>query len=113
MVVVVALAACAALTRRLTPRVVEDPIVLPARMASASMTGFGQHYEPTDVRRTGAVLGLRFAFTYRLEWVDLLSLRYALLDDRPVDGRPARPISLAVRAGVAGFGYSFDQTGSS
>jgi len=101
-----ALAACAAPSRRLTPRAVEDPIVLPRRMASVSLRGFSAHYEPTDARRSDALLGFRYAFTDRLEWVDLLSLRYALLDDRPVDGRPARPISLAVRAGVTGMGYS-------
>ena len=104
--VVVALAACAPPSRRLTPRVVEDPIVLPARMASASLSGVAAHYEPTDRRRGSAMLGLRYAFTDRLEWVDVLSLRYAFLDDRPLDGRPARPIPLAVRAGVVGIGYS-------
>ena len=102
----VAMAACAAPSRRLTPRVVEDPIVLPRRMASVAMRGFVAHYEPTDVRRGDALAGFRYAFTDRLEWVDLLSLRYALLDDRPMDGRPARPISLAMRAGVTGMGYS-------
>lgn len=102
----VAMAACAAPSRRLTPRIVEDPIVLPRRMASLSAGGFVAHYEPTGARRGNALLRFRYAFTDRLEWVDLLSLRYALLDDRPADGRPARPISLAVRAGVTGVGYS-------
>jgi len=101
-----AIAACAPPSRRLTPRVVEDPIVLPRRMASLSAGGFVAHYEPTDARRGDALLGFRYAFTDRLEWVDLLSLRYALLDDRPVGGGPARPMSLAVRAGVTGMGYS-------
>lgn len=102
----IAMAACAAPSRRLTPRIVEDPIVLPRRMASVGLHAFAAHYEPTDVRRNNLLLGFRYAFTDRLEWVDLLSLRYALLDDRPVDGRPARPISLAVRAGATGIGYS-------
>jgi hypothetical protein len=102
----ITMVACAAPSRRLTPRVVEDPIVLPRRMASVGLRGFAAHYEPTDVRRNNLLLGFRYAFTDRLEWVDLLSLRYALLDDRPMDGRPARPISLAVRAGATGIGYS-------
>ena len=102
----VGLAACAAPSSRLPPRVVEDPIVLPRRMASVALRGFAAHYEPTDVRRNNLLLGFRYAFTDRLEWVDLLSVRYALLDDRPMEGRPARPISLAVRAGATGMGYS-------
>lgn len=106
LLVAVGMAACAAPSRRLTPRVVEDPIVLPRRMASVGLRGFAAHYEPTDARRNNLLVGVRYAFTDRLEWADLLSLRYALLDDRPVDGRPARPISLAVRAGATGIAYS-------
>src|SRR3954468_16362644 len=101
-----ALAACAAPSRRLTPRVVEDPIVLPRRMASVSVGGYVRHFEPTNTRVDGVPVTFRFGITDRLEWDDLLSLRYALLDDRPADGRAPRPLSLAVRAGVRGIGYS-------
>ena len=46
------------------------------------------HYEPTDAQgavraRRGSVSGI----TDRLEWADLLGLRFAILDDRPA-GRP-------------------------
>ena len=57
---VVALAACAAPSRRLTPRVVEDPIVLPKRMASVSTQIYFVHYEPTDFQGTFGRPGFRF-----------------------------------------------------
>ena len=97
--------ACAAPSRRLTPRVVEDPIVLPKRMASVSSEISFVHYEPTDFQGTFGVPGFRFGLTNRLEWVDL-GLRFAILDDRPADGRTPMPFSLAVRAGLMGIGYS-------
>jgi hypothetical protein len=86
--------------------VVEDPIVLPRRMASVSLGGYVRHFEPTNTRVDGVPAGFRYGITDRLEWVDLLSLRYAILDDRPADGRAPRPLSLAVRAGARGIGYS-------
>jgi hypothetical protein len=101
----VALAACAPPSRRLTPRVVEDPIVLPKRMASVSTEISFRHYEPTDAQGTIGVPGLRFGLTNRLEWADL-GLRFAILDDRPADGRTPMPFSLAVRAGLIGIGWS-------
>jgi hypothetical protein len=104
--VLLAVAACAPPSRRLTPRIVEDPIVVPARMMSVSVNPYVTHHEPTDQRVFSLRLWFRYGITDRLEWVDVLSLRYALLDDRPADGRPARPLSLAVRAGLLGFGYS-------
>jgi hypothetical protein len=99
-------AACAAPSRRLSTRVVEDPIVLPRRMASLAIGGGVAHQEPIDARRSWMTGSFRFGITDRLEWTDLLSLRYALLDDRPADGRAARPLSLALQAGFRGIGYS-------
>jgi hypothetical protein len=103
---VVALAACAPPSRRLTPRVVEDPIVLPKRMASVSTGISFVHYEPTDAQGTFGQPGFRFGLTNRLEWFGLIGLRFAILDDRPADGRAPMPFSLAVHAGVMGIGYS-------
>ena len=102
----IALAACAAPSRRLTPRVVEDPIVLPKRMASVSTEISFVHYEPTDVQGTFGEPGFRFGLTNRLEWFGLIGLRFAILDDRPADGRAPMPFSLAVHAGVMGIGCS-------
>jgi hypothetical protein len=101
----VGIAACAAPSRWLTPRVVEDPIVLPKRMASVSTEISFRHYEPTDAQGTVGVPGIRFGLTNRLELVDL-GMRFAILDDRPADGRTPMPFSLAVRAGVMGIGWS-------
>jgi hypothetical protein len=75
-------------------------------MASISMDGRLFHYEPTDAQGGRLTPGFRFGITERLEWVDLLSLRYAILDDRPADGRPPMPLSLALRAGTSGVGWS-------
>ena len=44
--------------------------------------------------------------TDRLEWTDVLSFRYAFLDDAPDSPRPHAPISLAVQAGAVGLGFS-------
>ena len=99
-------AACAAPSRQLTTRIVEDPITLPKRMASASMRVTAVHYEPTDAQGVLVVPGFRLGITDHLEWADLLGLRYAFLDDRPADGRAPMPFSLALRAGLLGIGYS-------
>jgi hypothetical protein len=75
-------------------------------MASVTMGATAVHYEPTDaqgVRWQGAI---RYGITDHLEWADLLGLRYAFLDDRPADGRAPMPLSLALRAGLRGFGWS-------
>lgn len=102
----VGLAACAAPSRRLTPRVVEDPIVLPKRMASVSTEISFVHYEPTDAQGTFGQPGFRIGLTNRLEWFGLIGLRLAILDDRPADGRAPMPFSLAVHTGVLGIGWS-------
>jgi hypothetical protein len=102
----ITVASCAAPSRKLTTRIVEDPITLPKRMASASINVTAIHYEPTDTQGVLTTPGLRFGITDHLEWVDVLGLRYAFLDDRPADGRAPMPLSLALRAGVFGIGYS-------
>ena len=102
----ITVASCAAPSRKLTTRIVEDPITLPKRMASASINVTAIHYEPTDTQGVLTTPGLRFGITDHLEWVDVLGLRYAFLDDRPADGRAPMPLSLALRAGVLGIGYS-------
>jgi hypothetical protein len=105
-VLAVAIAGCAAPSRRLTTRVVEDPITLPKRLASGSLRMTAIHYEPTDAQGVLWGAGIRLGITDRLEWTDVLSLRYAILDDRPADGRAPKPFSLALRAGLLGIGYS-------
>src|SRR6478752_4888286 len=96
----ITVAACAAPSRRLTTRIVEDPITLPRRMASGSINVTAIHHEPTDAQEVRILPELRYGITDRLEWADLLGLRYAFLDDRPTDGRAPMPLSLALRAGL-------------
>jgi hypothetical protein len=102
----ITIASCAAPSRKLTTRIVEDPITLPKRMASVSTNVTASHYEPTNAQRVLVTPGFRFGITDHLEWADLLGLRYAVLDDRPADGRAPMPLSLALRAGVFGIGFS-------
>jgi hypothetical protein len=104
--IAVAIAGCGAPSRQLTTRIVEDPITLPKRMASGSLRMTALHYEPTDAQGVLWDAGIRLGITDRLEWTDVLSLRYAILDDRPADGRAPMPFSLAMRAGFVGIGYS-------
>lgn len=104
--IAIAITACAAPSRQLTTRVVEDPITLPKRMASVSVAITAIHYEPTNAQGFPGTPGFRFGITDHLEWVDLLGLSYAFLDDRPADGRAPMPLSLALRAGMVGVGYS-------
>ncbi len=96
---------CATPSRRLPLRAVEDPIVLPKGLASASVRADVSRYEPNVGRIVTLSPGFAVGLTDRLEW-HLLSFRYAVLDDAP--GSPVRhaPLSLAVQAGLAGFGYS-------
>jgi hypothetical protein len=98
--------ACAAPSRRLTPRVVEDPIVLPRRLASLALSGGIARYEPSGARSFWSEGRFRMGITDRLEWTDVTSLRYALLDDRPAGDRPPHRLSLAIQAGFRGIGYS-------
>ena len=60
---------------------------------------------PTSRGRSGS-RDCVFGLTNRLEWFGLIGLRFAILDDRPADGRAPMPFSLAVHAGVIGIGYS-------
>ena len=106
LVAVAALGACAAPARRLTPRVVDDPIVLPRRMALVALGGNLTWYPLTDTRTASAKPGWRLGITDRLELYDILSFRYAILDDAPGSPLPPSRLSLAIRAGTPGFGYS-------
>jgi hypothetical protein len=75
-------------------------------MASVSMNATAIRYEETDTQGSSWRANLRVGITDRLEWVDVLGLRYAVLDDRPADGRAPDPVSLALHVGVLGIGYS-------
>lgn len=97
---------CAAPSRKLTTRIVDDPITLPRRMASGAIDVTAIHYEPTDAQGLLFAPSFRLGITDRLEWADLLGLRFAFLNDRPADGRAPRPLSLALHAGLQGIGYS-------
>jgi len=103
---VVLVAACAAPSRQLTSRVVEDPVTLPRRMASVTLAVGPSLQEPRGTRDLyGERPRFHFGITDRLEWTDLAVLTYAFLDDAPAAARRA-PLSLAVGAGIQGFGVS-------
>ena len=104
-VVALGFTACTASQRKLTPRQVEDPIVLPQTMKSAG-TAVGVRRTSSldwDVAENAAV---RWGVTDRLEWNIPFGLRYAFLNDAPTSPRPEAPLSLAVEAGLRGWGVS-------
>jgi hypothetical protein len=110
-VAVVSVGACATPSRRLTTRIVEDPMVLPRGLFGLSVQPSVTKYSTRDAAAWDLGLTFRYGITDRLQ-LEGLSLRYAFLDDAPVygdgapDGRRHGPLSLSVRAGVDGIGYS-------
>jgi hypothetical protein len=110
LLVVLSLGACGTPARRLSPRTVEDPMVLPRRMIKMSLgTSWARKGSRPPLASYGPT-GLDYGITNRLQLTDLLSLTYAFLDDAPrPDGSPPPPLSLAVRAGVVGIGSFSDQ----
>ena len=98
-------AGCAAPSRWLTPRQVDDPITLPRKLASESLLVAPARYWPTEKTDVTPLHGFGYGITDRLEW-NLFSFRYALLDDAPVGTTPTSPLSLAVGGGLEGLGYT-------
>jgi hypothetical protein len=103
------LAACAAPSRHLSRRVVNDPIVLPRRMASVSIAASETWYPREHTSAGGLTPTFAVGLTDRLEYEGLLGLRYALLDDAPGGPRAPAALSLAIEAVVLGVGYSSEQ----
>jgi hypothetical protein len=110
-VVVVGIAlGCAAPSRHLTNRQVEDPIVHPRGLASVT-GGVAYTHASYSGRSLWPSAVLRYGITDRLELQDV-SLRYAFLDDAPPvqdgrpDGRRRGPLAVAARAGFDALGYS-------
>jgi hypothetical protein len=101
-------AACGTPSRRLPTRMVDDPMVLPRRMALAAMTGvIGER--PRPHLAWNAIPRFDYGLTDRLELDNLLALRWAVLDDAPLpeyEQRRPDPLSLALRGGLFGLGYS-------
>jgi hypothetical protein len=102
---------CATPSRRLTTRVVDDPMVLPRGLFGLTVHAAATKYSLRDDLFWTWPLRFRYGITDRLELSDL-GLRYAFLDDAPAyadgapDGRRHGPLSLSVRAGVDGIGFS-------
>jgi hypothetical protein len=109
MLAVAALGACAAPSRRLSPRVVNDPIVLPRRMASVSLGAQKTWYPRDGTSAFGITPTFAVGLTDRLEYQGLVGVGYAILDDAPGSPRAPSPLSLAVEAGILGVGYSSSQ----
>ncbi|HXU82603.1 MAG TPA: hypothetical protein VN914_14475 [Polyangia bacterium] len=99
---------CGTPSRTLTTRIVDDPLVFPRRMLSLALAGeVGQRPRPKFF--WNAYPSIRYGVTDRLELDDLLSLRWAVLDDAPPplgSDRQRNRLSLAVRAGATGVGAS-------
>jgi hypothetical protein len=103
----VAVLGCGTPSRRLTTRLVDDPMVLPRRTLEMALAGdVGQRPRPRF--EWNVLPTVTYGLTDRLELDDLLSLRWAVLDDAPLpvgDQRQRNRLSLAVRGGLRGIGY--------
>ncbi|HVR63664.1 MAG TPA: hypothetical protein VMU50_17305 [Polyangia bacterium] len=100
------LACCATPSRQLSTRAVDDPIVLPARMTSVSVTSSAWQYQSSaDGPSYNVLPALRWGLTNRLEW-DVTSFGYAFLDDAPSSPGGQAPLSLAAHAGSSGVAAS-------
>jgi hypothetical protein len=113
-VVLVALApwACGTPPRRLPARVVDDPITLPRRMMEVAVSTSGTLRDRHNRRNGNVYPAINYGLTDRLELVEFLALRYALLDDAPPASAATgirsggAPLALAVEGGLAGLGFS-------
>jgi hypothetical protein len=100
-------AGCGTPSRRLPTRIVDDPMVLPRRMMMVSVdSAVGQLPRPQF--HWEVLPNLSYGLTDRLELQEFLSLQWAILDDapEPAEGRQRDRLSLAVRAGATGVGFS-------
>jgi hypothetical protein len=102
-------AGCAAPTRQLTTRAIEDPAVLPRGLAAFSVAGSVSRLDSPRATNGASDLGFAFGITDKLE-LDRLALRYAFLDDAPppadAPDAPRSRLSLVLRGGLDGIGYS-------
>jgi hypothetical protein len=104
----IALLGCGTPSRRLSTRIVDDPMVLPGRMLSMGLQGEVSQ-RPDPVGQWYLLPSINYGLTDRLQLADLLSLRWAILDDAPLPPEVTRRrhrLSLAVRAGTQGIGSS-------
>jgi hypothetical protein len=99
----IAAGGCAANRPRVPPRIIDDPATLPPGMVWLGGTAqVNSMVEPAAVRGWNHSEGaeLRFGVTRRLELVDILALRLAVLDDSPARPDPDT-LTFAVKAGLA------------
>jgi hypothetical protein len=101
---------CAAPSRYLTTRAIEDPAVSPRGLATLTVGELAERLDTTGRWSGVPQIGFRYGITDRLE-LDRLGLRFAWLDDAPPpEGTPPgtrrRPLSLVLHGGVDGIGYS-------
>jgi len=106
----VATLACGTPSRRLPPRIVDDPLTLPRRMVRVNAI-----FEATpenEWRRSedGVFIGVDYGITDRVTYTLPLILHVLLLDDAPPDSeagkRSLAPVGLVLSGGIAGLGYS-------
>lgn len=102
---------CAAPSRHLTTRAVDDPRLLPRGLFSLNVETSALKYSTRADPDWRLSLPFRYGITDRLE-LEGLGLGYAFLDDGPAytdglpDGRRRGPLVLTAHAGLDGIGYS-------
>jgi hypothetical protein len=102
------LVGCGTPARRLSTRIVDDPLVLPRRMLSMGLQAEVSQ-RPDPLGQLNLLASINYGLTDRLQLASPLSLRWAILDDAPLPPeavRRANRLSLAVRGGATGIGSS-------
>lgn len=98
---------------QLPTRSVDDPVTLPAAMVAVS-AGVSIDRAVEFQRGMGMddllLRNLRWGINHRLELRAPLQLTYAVLDERPADGRTPAPFSLALRGGLGFQVYQREST---
>lgn len=103
---------CHVLPTRLPERPIDDPVTLPSRMARVAVFWGPRFPDPGAPGKWPIDGSVAIGLTPRLQLNLPLSLSYAVLEERPSDGRPAQPMTLAVGGGFQTIGFGGPVSGA-
>jgi hypothetical protein len=105
-------AGCHVLPTRLPERPIDDPVTLPKKMAAVGLNWGPQFPDPGSPGQWPINGGASVGLTPRLQLDLPLALLYAVMEERPSDGRSAQPVTLAVGGGLETLGFGIPVAGS-
>jgi hypothetical protein len=97
---------------RLPERPIDDPVTLPAKTGELGVNWGPRFPDPGSPGHWPIGGGVSIGLSPRLQLDLPLSLVYAVMEERPSDGRPAQPVTLAVGGGLAAFGFGTPVAGA-